>query len=242
MSGPFGMSSHTPSPVTIASPDTEKHRGHAMQLTTRVEALTIDDAESHGEALQLLIAMKLWMRGVRALLAESIDLSNKTHKSLTKLRSDLIAPVQSLYDMVQFDAIAWKKKALLEAERAAQMQAQAQAEADEQAAFDTAQELQDHGEEAAAEAVLDAQVDAPAPTVALTPAIAKVSGAIETGRWKAVLTNHRDAVAFVAAHPEFLNTIRWNSAAMNSLARAGGENFKFDGFVAEKDTTITVKT
>ncbi len=228
--------------VIISTPATADQQKVANQLTIRQRALVIDDAESHGAALVWLKDAKTWIKGVRDLLRETIDLANRAHKAATALRSKLITPVQEMYDLVEQDAIAWKRKALAEAERVARQQEEAQREADEAAAIAEAQQLQDDGHETAAEEVIAAQVEAPAPLTPRTPEIAKVSGTHETGRWSAVLKNQQAAIAFVAEHPEFSNAIKWDMVVMNGLARAQREHFKFDGFKAEKKTTMTVTT
>lgn len=79
------------------------------------------------------------------------------------------------------------------------------------------------------------------PTIAVpTPTMPK--GASLRGRWKARVTDKAKFIAYIAAHPEFLELLDVNESALNKLAGALQKKLPIEGAEAYEDFTAAVRS
>src|SRR3990172_5915991 len=77
----------------IEQPDGEKIRKDYLPVIKAAHAIIINNQERHAEAGEMLVACAGAEKKVREKLDPIIDTAYRTHKGLTTMRADLLAPI-----------------------------------------------------------------------------------------------------------------------------------------------------
>lgn len=167
---------------------------------------------------------------------EAREIQRKADEAAREVREKLEAEqrVARAKAQAEADALAAAGKAK-EAEEAT---ARAEAEAWEraQAAGRAAAALREQAEREAEDRRKTADLVLAAPVVTATP---EAKGTSVRTTWKARVDDKGKFVAFVAAHPEFIELLDVNEASLNAMARSLKKNLRFDGVTAYEDQGIT---
>lgn len=131
------------------------------------------------------------------------------------------------------DRLAREEAARLQA-KAAESTSRAEAQALEQRAH----EVQQQGAAEAATLRDTADIVTAAPVAVMAP---KAAGISTRETYKAEVTDKQKLVAYIAAHPDFLNLLDVNATALNQMAKALKSNLNLPGVRAYPDRGIAAR-
>lgn len=235
--------------VVIAVPDPEPIRQGFAEVIGRAKECQVQDAVTHGMAQKLLKDLALAEKGVREKLDPIIKNANTTHKQLTGLRADILAPLDQAkrriwsilgtYEEAERRRVEAEEKRLAEAEKRQQ----------EEEILEQASEAEAEGNHEAAEEILETPVEKPVVTV--DTETAKVKGVASSGRWKAEVEDYPvksdgliKMVKYIAAklddQPGLIGLLAPNGPALNAMAKAQREALKIPGVRVFKATSRRV--
>ncbi len=227
-------------PIIIEQPETTA-LAILPSLSHAAHLLVIRDQTTHGEALELIVECKRRERIVEDTLKESIDASNKAHKSMTGLRSKLLAPFQTVRAQLEVKRQQYERE---EADRRAAEErrlAAEQRQRDEARALAEAQSAIEEGDEEAAEAILEEAEQAPPPVVRVEPQLAKVEGTAIPRRYRCEVDSLQQLIRYVAANPQWTHLLEPAMPALNGLARSQREALSIPGVRVVAESSVSVR-
>ena len=227
--------------IEILPPEAVTLGQEANQHLALAAAVHIVDAASYTRAAEERKALRAFDRRVEDFFRPMREAAHKAWKAVCSQESavrDPLAPAIKTYDA---KLAAWdeEQKRIQREEDAKRLAAARQAEEDSR--LTQAASLEDAGEDEMASAVLDAPVVplAPPRPVAVTP---KVEGLSYRTTYKAVVFDLGALVKYVAQHPEFVNLLAPNMAALNSMARAQRQAFALPGVRVAEEKTLAQRS
>lgn len=215
----------------------DKLTAQAEDWPARAREVRIDSEWAYDEAGHMLV-------GIKALLKESADVfgpivkkAHEAHKTAKSAQNRVEAPLKEAETVIKREMARYH--AHLEALRQAE-QRRLEAEArklEEDARLAEAAELEAAGDVEAADAVLAAPIVTPSVQTSIAPP--KVEGITKRTTWKARVEDPVALVRHIAEHPELIHLIKeWDSATLNRMARAQGQQLHLPGVVSYPDVSI----
>lgn len=204
-------------------------------------AVTITDADSYTRAAEERKALRAFDKKVEAFFQPMREAAHKAWKAVCAQEDVVRKPLAPALKTYDAKLVAWdteQKRIQREAEAAALAAAR---KAEEDARVAQAASLEDAGEDEMASAVLDAPV-MPFAAPRLAPAVPKVNGLSYKTTYKAVVFDKAALIKHVAAHPELINLLTENMAALNSMARAQRQAFALPGVRVVEEKTLAQRS
>jgi hypothetical protein len=220
--------------LQLVQPDTAELEAEGSILVLRAQSITIKDDETFAVAVEFMNDCASRRKAIVAKFADPKKKAFDAHKAITALEKELLDVV----DKAEREAKHRISDYRAEQERAAAAERRRLEEEakrrEEERLLAEAEDLQDAGEDVAAMEILSEPI-AP-PPVYVPPATPKMAGVQFRETWSAKVVDFMALVRFVAAHPEYVNLLTSNAAALNSIARTLKSAARIDGvqMVAEK--------
>ena len=193
---------------------------------------TYDMATDHGRELK---------RRRDAIEASRVSIVDPINAAKTAVQN-LFNPVLADYDA----AIGVIKGKMLTYARAEEMKrAEAQAEADRlrreatEAAEREAKTLEKAGH--TVEAAVVREIEAVTPPAYVAPTLVQTGGTSIRKKWKFRIVSQEKMIAYIAAHPEYLNCIEFKQSALDRLAATFEGQLVFDGGEAYRDDGVSLR-
>ena len=222
----------------IEKPEAEKIQETYLPIVSSARALCVTDQVSHGAALTWMKELKGAEKKVRERLDPLIASANAAHKGLTKLRSDLLRPIEQAASILdgrcqEYERVE-REKALAEARR---LEDEARKREEERQLLDAIHAEESGDSETAAAIMAEKPV---VPVVVVAPAVAKVDGVSSRTNWRAEVHDKLALVRYVATHPEWINLLEPNESSLNGLAKSQRDALAIPGVraVAEQVRSI----
>lgn len=241
-----------PREETLTIPSVEELRAEAPLATIDVAALTITNEGEYLAAGEIRKEVTSRKKAILDKLAPIVAAAHATHKALTTLRNDAIAPYEAIEVAIDPKLTAWERaeKARVEREQR-EAQERARKEEEERVLRD-AVAAEDAGDTELAAAIIEEEIVAP---VVYAPPVARVAGMSAASVWGAeVLEYVKDQVSgemisgklalvrYVAAHPEWLEFLDVNLPALNARAKRLHHSMNVPGVRAVEGSSRRVKT
>jgi len=199
----------------------------------------VDGPNGHGEALGIVKECRLAGRSIHDKIDPIVDAAHKTHKRLTSLRAELLAPFERSEKNASNAAYDYEQGARREADRLAREFAERSRRHEEERHLQDAIAAEAEGNQAEAEAILAEPIIAP--VIHVEPALAEVEGMSARTLYSAECDTPWLLIAHVATHPEFVGLLKPDQTSLNALARAQREAFDFPGCRLVKTQSRAVK-
>jgi hypothetical protein len=227
--------------IEILSPEAAPLGQEANTHLALAAAVTITDAESYTRAAEERKALRAFDKRVEEFFKPMREAAHKAWKAVCAQEDVVRKPLVPALRTYDGKLAAWddEQKRVQREEEAKRLAAARQAE--ENSRLAQAASLEDAGEDEMASAVLDAPVvpfAAPRPA----PAVPKVEGLSYRTTYKAVVFDVAALIQHVAAHPELVNLLTPNTAALNSMARAQRQAFALPGVRVVEEKTLAQRS
>ena len=225
--------------IVIARPDEAEIRNEYSPVVLQARGLEVSSKWGHEEAQLCLRGL----RGAKARVKERLDPiisdAHKAHRGLTKLRGDLLKPLDEADRIVNGKIDTYEEE---QARLADEIRRAAEAEArklEEERRLMEAIEAEKDGDQAEAEAILEEPIETP--TIQVQTETAKVDGVSQRTSWSAEVTDKAALIRYVASNPEWINLLEPSMPALNGLARSHREALNIPGVKAVPKTVRAVR-
>lgn len=216
-------------PVSDPAPITAE----AGLTLTDAQAVTVADAASYARAGQFVQGLKSLSRRITEFFADDIDRAFKLHRSLTKKRSDAVAPLDAECTRLGREMAAWdQQQERLRRDEEIRL-SHLQQEQDRAVALAQAAALESQGMPEQAAAVVEEAIAAPAPLVSLPPSTPRVEGISYRSTWR-----HRVVDAQLVPR-EYLVV---NEQAIAAVVRATRGAVRIPGIDVFEDRSTVVRS
>ena len=204
--------------IKLEQPDSDEIKRDYEIVVARCATLAVVDRATHEGALLEMKALRGAEKKVKERLDPIIKSANDAHKGLTKLRADLLRPIEQVFAVVDgrcktFEAT---ERAKAEAEQR-RLQDEARVREEERQLLD-AIAAEESGDQAQAAAILEEKPTVP--VVYVAPVLAKVTGVSSTEHWSAEVYDFPALVQHVASHLELIFVVEAAMPQLNVLARS----------------------
>lgn len=203
------------------------------------QGLSVVDQMSHGLALAQMKQLRSAEKKVRERLDPLIASANAAHKGLTKLRADLLRPIERAVSVLDGRCQEYERnereKAFAEAAR---LQEEARKGEEERQIMD-AIAAEEQGDKATAAAIMDEKPIVP--VIVVAPALAKVEGVFTRANWRAEVHDKLALIRYVATHPEWVNLVDANESALNGIAKSQRSALAIPGVRAVEEQIRSVR-
>lgn len=228
-----------PSNIVIARPDEAEIRNEYSPVVAQAAELEVASKQQHEGAQVCLRDLRYAKARVKDRLDPIISDAHKAHKGLTKLRGDLLKPIEEADRIVNGKIDTYEEEQNRIADEIRRTNEAAARKLEEERRLMEAIEAEKDGDQAEAEAILAEPIETP--TIQVETETAKVDGVSQRTSWSAEVTNRIDLVRYVAANPEWINLIEPAMPALNGLARSQREALKIPGVKAVPKTVRAVR-
>lgn len=226
--------------IVIKTAEIDVLRKQKMEFPAAARAMDVTDKPSHASALAFIVAAKRAATVVTDKLDPIIAQANAAHKSLTRLRAELLAPIGLARDTVarkitDYES-AERERAAAEERRLALLARQAE---DERRLEDAilAEAL---GDDDAASDILEAPAP-PVPIIHVEANISKVEGVSTRRSHKADVIDLVALVQFIAANTSWSHLVKPNQTALNAVVREQGMECKIPGVRVTVESSVVVR-
>lgn len=223
----------------IESPDAGGLEKDGASIVQQANALAVSNAIEHGVAATFLQRVAAGEKAVKELFAEPKKKAHEAHKALTQAEGKLLIPLGSARLIATTKIINYQDEQQKIAQAKAAALALEMRKREEEAVLAEAVDAEARGDKVEAAEILAQEIQAPVVTVA--PAFTPVDGVSGRGTWSALVTEFKDLVAYVAAHPEWMNLLLPNEVALNNLARAQKKALALPGVRAVEKRGLAVR-
>jgi hypothetical protein len=219
--------------ATAVTPDLHEETN---ALVIDAKAIRITSPQEMALAAQFLLGVKDLERKVLDTFAPLKKKAFETHKAICNAEAEQLEPVKDAEQIVKRAMKAYQAERQRIEEEEAKQRLATQRALDEERRLQQAMDLEEQGDEAAALEVLDAP---PRPIlVPVPPPLAKVTGITSRTTYSARITDPLALLQHIVAHPDFINLVTFNVAALNGLARNLKGALKLPGVEVITDTNI----
>lgn len=215
------------SEIRIESPDGDGIKKEYTPLVERVSAIIVRDEPTHRLALEGMRELKSGEKKIRERLDPIIDSAHRAHKGLTKLRADLLGPIDSAYRVLDGRAQDYERAERAKAEARARELAEQARKAEEERQLLDAIAAEEAGDTTAANAILAERPTVP--VVVVQPAVATLPGTSLRTQYRAEVTDLLSLVKYVAINREWVQLLEPAMPALNALARSQREALRIPG-------------
>lgn len=227
------------SATTIETPDRAELAREHTGLCERATAFKIENPTDHEDAKIFFRDLKAAEKRVEDKLGPIIDAAHKTHKGLTTLRAEILAPITAAYKAVSMKCLAFEDVQRKKAEEAQRIAQEAARKAEEERQLADAIAAEQSGDKQGAEEIMAVPVSVP--VVQVAPAIAEVKGVSSRVTWGAEVTSLIALVKYVAEHQEWIGLLQANGPALNKIAQAQKDALKIPGVKAVATRSMSAR-
>jgi hypothetical protein len=231
--------------IIIRRPDTTEFRTDNALIVSDARALAVVNSAAHEVGQKLLVRCARMEKTVHEKLDPIVNGAHKTHKDLTTLRGEILAPISEARSIVSRKIADYEIEETRKAEEARRRLEVEAKKAEEERQLQAAVDAEQSGDQAAAEDILEAPVEVP--VIEVRPAFVRADGvssrllysaepAIDETRALLALAKH------VTEHPEDVNLIKPNQSAIDGRARSQRDGFVLPGYKLVKRTSMAVRT
>lgn len=229
--------------LVIDNSKTQQVTERALAWPAQARALKVTDGSTYQQAAELLVGIKALRGEVNETFDPIIADAHKAHKTACEKKRAADAPLleaETILKRSMSDYNVEQERLRLEEQRRLEEQARREEE-DRRLAEAAALEKEGHDTNCP-ELVVEAErvLEQPVMTapVQVARAVPKVAGIVHRENWSARVTSLIALVRFIATHPEHVNLIQPNQAALNSLARSMKANLRIDGVQPVNTPTV----
>lgn len=224
----------------IEKPEASKIEEAYLPIVQAAQSLIVIDQMSHGTALEQMKQLRGAEKKVRERLDPLIASANAAHKGLTKLRADLLRPIERSVSILdgrcQEYERAERERALAEARR---LEEEARKREEERQILD-AIAAEQTGDKVTAAAILDEKPVVP--VIFVAPALATIAGVWTRPNWRAEVNDKLALIRYVATHPEWVHLVDANESALNGLAKSQREALAIPGVCAVEEQVRSIRS
>ena len=225
--------------IVIARPDEAEIRNEYSPVVEQAVGLEVCNKPQHESAQICLRVLRSAKNRVKDRLDPIISDAHKAHRGLTKLRGDLLKPLDEADRIVNGKIDTYEEE---QARLADEIRRAAEAEArklEEERRLMEAIEAEKDGDQAEADAILAEPIETP--TIQVETETAKVDGISHRTSWSALVVDTMALIRYVAANPEWSNLLQPDMPALNGLARSQRNALKIPGVRAVPKTVRAVR-
>ena len=220
----------------VETPDTTDLEAEGSALVQRANAIAIIDGDTFTAAVNFMNDCATRRKTIVAKFAESKQKAHEAHKAICALESELLGVV----DKAEREAKKRIGEYRLEQDRRAEEERRRlEAEArrrEEDRIVSEAKEAQDAGDVDLANEIIAEPIAIP--PVRVAPPTPKVAGVQFRETWKFQITDPLALVRHIAAHPDDLCYINWNTVALQRDVTSRKSAFKKPGVRVYPEQTV----
>lgn len=219
---------------TIETPDSDDLRSEGSAIVAQANGLAVTTKAEDAVAQDLWKACSDAEKKVHERLDPIVKQANDTHKSLTKLRRDILKPFAEGKAITSRKCGEYEREERRKADDKAREIAEKERKAEEERQLLAACQAEDEGD---SEAEVQAIVDEPVvvPTVVVKPEVAETPGMGRRTTWHAEVTDLKALIKYVSENDEWQSLLHPSTTALNGLARSQKGKLRIPGVKAVEE-------